>query len=286
MSYTTALYVALAFASIPALVGLSAARKAKGGFRSQSAATYTRAALVTFAGLLVAAPLGNVWIAAGAFAASSCLIALGLTIQSKEAEVFQRIASEQRVDFDSGLPNERLFEERLLAEHSRTKRTNQRYAIAIFEIDGFALLSEHDQQGGMRLLAESLTESIRNTDTLGRIGDKQAGVLLVDTNAEGAVIGCDRACERFFFQSCGHSDQAHVTRPLTLSVGIAEFDSDTVDPMHVVDNARLALRQMQSEMQSGIRVYKREEYAPVGEPEYEHNDEHSDELSGEVSQAA
>lgn len=286
MSNSSALYLALAAASIPALVGLSGARKAKGGFRSKSASTYTRAAVVGFAGLAVAAALQNEWVAVAAIAATFVLMAVGLAIQDKEAEFFLKVAAEQRVDFVSGLPNERLFEERLLAEHSRTKRTNQRYAVAVFEIDGFALLSENDQQGGMRLLAESLTESIRNTDTLGRIGENQAGVLLVDTNADGAVIGCDRACERFFFQSCGHSDQAHVTRPLTLSVGIAEFDDDTVDPMHVVDNAKLALRQLQSEMESGIRVYRREDYVPAESPLDELGDELESDFSDEVSQAA
>lgn len=290
MSNQSALYLALAAAGIPALVGLSGARRAKGGFRSKSASTYTRAALVAFVGLAVAAATQNEWVAAGTLVAAFGLMAMGLVIQGKEAEFFLKVASEQRVDFVSGLPNGRLFEERLLAEHSRTKRTNQRYAVAVFEIDGFALLSENDQAGGMRLLAESLTESIRNTDTLGRIGENQAGVLLVDTNAEGAVIGCDRACERFFFQSCGHSDQAHVTRPLTLSVGIAEFDDDTVDPMHVVDNAKLALRQLQSELESGIRVYKREEYVPVEGPADEFGDDQPDDVSGdlsdEVSQAA
>lgn len=189
------------------------------------------------------------------------LVGIGLAIQAKEIAVFKQFAAEQRVDIVSGLPNERLFYERLAAEHSRTKRTNVRYSVAIFEIDGYALFSEADQLNGMKLLAESMNESIRKTDSLGRIGERQVAVLLVDTQADGAVIGCDRACERFFFQSCGHSESAHVTRPMTLSVGIASFDDDTVDPQHVVDNAKLALRNLQSELGSGIRIYERDDFA-------------------------
>lgn len=262
-------YVALGFAIVAALSGISGARKAKGGFRSRSAQTYTRAAIATCVGFAVGLALDN----EAVFLAGACLgmtfVALGLFIQSKEGEVFVKIASEQRVDFISGLPNERLFYERLNAEHSRTKRTNQRYAIASFEIDNYDLLSEADKTNGMKVLAESLNESIRNTDTLGRVGDRQVAVLLVDTLAEGAIIGCDRACERFFFQSCGHSDTAHVTRPLTVSVGIAAFDDDTVDPHHVVDNARLALKRMRDEMDSGIKVYDRNEFVRQADDDLE-----------------
>lgn len=253
-------YIALACAGIAAGAGVAGAQKARGAFRSRSAKTYSRAAVVMFAGCLAGVAFDSAEVLLGGVSLGLLLVALGLFIQSKESEVFLKIASEQRVDFISGLPNERLFFERLAAEHSRTKRTNQRYSIAVFEIDNYGLLGDDDKEGGMKLLAESLNESIRNTDTLGRLGDHQVGVLLVDTLAEGAIIGCDRACERFFFQSCGHSETAHVTRPLTVSVGIAAFDDDTVDPQHVVDNAKLALKRLHDEMDSGIKVYDRHEF--------------------------
>lgn len=260
MQDSPAHYVALGFALMAAFAGIAGARKARGGFRSRSASTYTRAAIVTAIGFAAGIAFDNEIV----FLAGACLgmtfVALGLFIQSKEGEVFVKIASEQRVDVISGLPNERLFYERLAAEHSRTKRTNQRYSIACFEIDDFALLSPEDQTNGMKLLADSLNESIRNTDTLGRLGEHQVAVLLVDTLADGAIIGCDRACERFFFQSCGHSEGAHVTRPLTVSVGIAAFDDDTVDPHHVVDNAKLAIKRLHDELDSGIKVYDRNEF--------------------------
>lgn len=269
MQDSIAHYVALGFALSAALAGISGAQKAKGGFRSRSAQTYARAAVLTAVGFAVGIALDNEIVFLAGACVGMALVAFGLLIQSKEGEVFVKIASEQRVDFISGLPNERLFYERLNAEHSRTKRTNQRYSIAAFEIDDYDLLSEDDKTNGMKLLAESLNESIRNTDTLGRVADHQVAVLLVDTLAEGAIIGCDRACERFFFQSCGHNDTAHVTRPLTVSVGIAAFDDDTVDPHHVVDNAKLALKRLHEEMDSGIKVYDRNEFVRQADSDLE-----------------
>lgn len=253
-------YLALGAAAIAAVAAIAAAKRGSTVLRSRSAAVFALSATIAFGGFAVALALDS----EPAFAASAALallvFAAGAFALAGEAAQIDQFAGEQRVDHVSGLPNELLFFERLTAEHSRTKRTHQRYSIAVFEIDDYALLSESDQTNGMKLLADALQESIRNTDTLGRVGSNQAAVLLVDTLADGASIGCDRACERFFFQSCGHSDHAHVTRPLTVSVGIASFDDDTVDPRHVVENAQLALGRLRDEQDTGIRVFEANDF--------------------------
>lgn len=261
-------FLALGAAAFAAIAAIAAAKRGRSSLRSRSAPIFALSATIAFAGFALALVLDNSAIFAGSAAIALVVFALGAMALAGEAEVLDRVAGEQRVDHISGLPNERLFFERLTAEHSRTKRTHQRYSIAVFEIDEYGLLSEQDKTNGMKLLAGALEESIRNTDTLGRLGTNQAAVLLVDTLADGAAIGCDRACERFFFQSCGHSDHAHVTRPLTVSVGIASFDDDTVDPRHVVDNAQLALKRMRDELDTGIRVFHASDYVrPSVEPE-------------------
>lgn len=261
MNSQTAQILVLVAALIPVGVGFSQSRSASAGSYARSSRMFLRGGLLVAIGAGLSLGLDEEVPILVCTALGMLLVGVGLAVQAKELEVFKQFAAEQRVDIVSGLPNERLFYERLAAEHSRTKRTNVRYSVAIFEIDGYALFSEEDQINGMKLLAESMNESIRKTDSLGRIGERQVAVLLVDTQADGAVIGCDRACERFFFQSCGHSESAHVTRPMTLSVGIASFDDDTVDPQHVVDNAKLALRNLQSELGSGIRIYERDDFA-------------------------
>ncbi|MFT4048890.1 MAG: diguanylate cyclase [Solirubrobacterales bacterium] len=249
-------YAALACAVLAAVAGFAAQRNARG----RSAGVFTAAAVLAAAGFAG----GLITDSPDLFAAGACIgmlmLAVGLALQAKEHEVVRQLAAAQRVDHISGLPNEVLFYERLTAEHSRTKRTHQRYSIAVFEIDDYALLAPEDKTNGLRLLADSLGESIRNTDTLGRIGDHRVAVLLVDTLADGAVVGCDRACERFFFQSCGHDEAAHVSRPLTVSAGIAAFDDDIVDPGQVVDNAALALKQLRDRLETGIRIYDRHQF--------------------------
>jgi diguanylate cyclase (GGDEF)-like protein len=253
-------YLTLAVAGIAALVGILQARAARGGFRSRSAKSYTRASvlLVISIGAGIAFKSDQVLLIGESLAFA--LIAVGLVIQGKESEVFVKIAGEQRIDFISGLPNIRAFRERLDAEHSRTKRTGMRYAIAVFEIDDFHTLPPDDKINGMRLLAKSLEDSVRNTDSIGRISDEHVAVMMVDTAAEGGIIGCERARERFFFQSCAHDDEAHVTRPLTVSIGLAAFDEDTVDPQDVIENSKLALQRVRAEEGAGVRLYERTDF--------------------------
>jgi diguanylate cyclase (GGDEF)-like protein len=262
MKDSIVIYLALAAAALAVLGAVVLVWRTRGTFRSRSALPLAAAAIAAVVGFGAALALDNMQLFAGSAAAVLLLVAIGLLAQAGEAQRLGMITEEQRVDFISGLPNERLFKERLAAEHSRTKRTHQRYSIAVFEIDDFESLSDEDRTGGLKLLAAALQESIRNTDTLGRIGAHQVGVLLVDTTAEGGSVGCDRACERFFFQSCGHSDTAHVTRPLTVSVGIASFDEDTVDPQRVVDNSLSALKYLRDRQETGIGIYEAGETRP------------------------
>lgn len=190
---------------------------------------------------------------------------LGLAKWNKELRAIGEIVAEQRIDFVTKLYNRRTFDERLHAEHSRTKRTGIGYAVAVFEVDDFHNLSEQDQTNGMKLLGKALSESVRHTDTLASVAFHQIAVLMVDTRAEGGVIGAERARERFFFRSCGHDPDSNVTRPMTVSVGIAAFDSDTVEGSDVVLNAEKSLHRMRGEGRSGVEVFVRNE-PPRREP--------------------
>lgn len=258
-------YLTLATAGIAALIGILQARKARGGFRSKSASTYTRCAILLVIAIAVGIGFKNEQALLIIQSVAFLLIAVGLVIQAKEGEVFLKIASEQRIDFMSGLPNAVAFHERLNAEHSRTKRTGMRYAIAVIEIDDYHSLPPEDKINGMKLLAKSLEDSVRNTDSIGRISDAHVAVMMVDTAAEGGIIGCERARERFFFQSCAHDDFAHVTRPMTVSIGLAAFDEDTVDPSDVIENSKLALQRVQADEGAGVRVYERTDFVRQSE---------------------
>lgn len=253
--------VAAAFAALVALLQ----KKKMGPLQPKSHKRMTRAALllvIAFVGGMIADDDRVVLIAVGLAIMS---FMLGLVQWGNELRVIAQVMREQRVDFITGLYNRRTFDERLQAEHSRTKRTGTGYAVAVFEIDDFNRLSDEDKVNGMKLLGKALRESVRHTDTLACIAFHQVAVLMVDTRAEGGIVGSERARERFFFRSCGHDPDANVTRPLTASVGIAAFDDDTVDGNNVVQNAEQTLHRLRAEGQSGVRIFKLSE-PPRSEP--------------------
>ncbi|MFY9468708.1 MAG: GGDEF domain-containing protein [Solirubrobacterales bacterium] len=242
--------------ALAALIAVAQLSTMNVALRPKSHVALTRAAVwltIAFAGGLVFSDEKFVLVVES-FAILS--IAFALVVLGRETASLAEITGRQRVDSVTGLYNRSMFDERLFAEHSRTKRTGIGYAVAVFEIDNFRDLDDSDKLNGMKLLAKSLTESIRHTDTLARVGDEHIAVLMVDTAAEGGIVGIERARERFFFQSCGHDEQAHVTRPLTASVGVAAFGDHTAEGQDVVDNAEQALQLLRLAGESGIRIHQ------------------------------
>lgn len=245
----------LTLAALAVLVAVAQKHK-MGALQPKSHKRITAAALlllVSFATALAGAQ--TVVIAAVAGAAALFFVA-GLMQWGKELKVIGQVLAEQRVDFVTGLYNRRTFDERLAAEHSRTKRTGMGYAIAVFELDDYDKLIDEDKVNGMKMLALALKGSVRHTDTLASISTSHIAVLMVDTRAEGGLIGVERARERFFFRSCGHDDSAPVTRPLTASVGIAAWDDSIVDGQHVILNAEETIRGMRNDGEHGVRIHR------------------------------
>lgn len=251
-----ALYIIpLAVAALAVFVAL--AQKAKMGvLQPKSHKRMTLAALLLLAAFAAGLATDSTEAVLAVAALGVFVFVGGLVQWGKELKVIGQVLSEQRVDFVTGLYNRRTFDERLLAEHSRTKRTGTGYAIAVFELDDYDELNDDDKVNGMKLLANALKESVRHTDTLSSITPTHIAVLMVDTRAEGGLIGVERARERFFFRSCAHDDSTPVTRPLTASVGIAAWDDSIVDGQHVIDNAEQTIRRMRSAGEQGVRIFR------------------------------
>lgn len=245
----------LAVAALAVVVAL-AQKGRMGALQPKSHKRMTFAALMLMAAFAAGLATGSTEAVLVVAALAAFALLAGLIQWGKELKVIGQVLQEQRVDFVTGLYNRRTFDERLLAEHSRTKRTGTGYAIAVFELDDYDQLSEADKVNGMKMLAGSLKQSVRHTDTLASITTNHIAVLMVDTRAEGGLIGVERARERFFFRSCGHDDEAPVTRPLTASVGIAAWDDSVDDGQHVIANAEETIRGMRKSGEVGVRIHR------------------------------
>lgn len=91
-----------------------------------------------------------------------------------------------QIDFVSGLPNRRAFDEALQRELARSVRSKHEFSVVFIDLD--ALKQVNDQRGhaaGDRLIAgvgAALKRAIRQYDFAARIGGDEFGVILADTH--------------------------------------------------------------------------------------------------------
>ena len=91
----------------------------------------------------------------------------------------------------SGLPNRRLFLDRLTAAMDRHERTGTPFAVLFLDLDGFKLINDAlGHQAGDRVLAavgDRIRRELRSVDTGARFGGDEFALLLHDTGPEGAL---------------------------------------------------------------------------------------------------
>ena len=91
----------------------------------------------------------------------------------------------------TGLPNRRLFHDRLQTAFARAQRKQERLSLLFLDLDGFKRVNdEHGHACGDLLLqavAKRLKQCLRESDTLARLGGDEF-VVLVENNAQGADV--------------------------------------------------------------------------------------------------
>ncbi|SEA97540.1 GGDEF domain-containing protein [Marinobacterium iners] len=101
-----------------------------------------------------------------------------------------------RTDRLSGLANRGYWEECLRQEYERFRRTQTPSSLVMMDVDHFKAINDtYSHQAGdevIRILSETLRHHARATDTPGRYGGEEFGVLLVNTTATNAMVFAER----------------------------------------------------------------------------------------------
>lgn len=84
----------------------------------------------------------------------------------------------------TGLPNRRLFQERLMTLTETSRLGVRKVVVMVADIRGFHVLNDnlgrHAGDALLKLVAQRLRDNVRASDTLGRIGGDQFGLILTD----------------------------------------------------------------------------------------------------------
>ncbi|MBN8488829.1 MAG: GGDEF domain-containing protein [Burkholderiales bacterium] len=125
------------------------------------------------------------------------------------------------------LLNRRAWMLALQAERVRMQRHPCATAMAVIDIDGFRHLNQRygNAQGDelLQQLARCLEDTARATDVVARLGADQFGVLLSDTDADGATEAAERLRQAV---ACLNLRVGGERVPLTISVGVAVQPAD------------------------------------------------------------
>jgi diguanylate cyclase (GGDEF)-like protein len=146
------------------------------------------------------------------------------------------------IDELTGTLNARAFRSRLVDEVSRTRRSHRPLSLSILAVDDFtAIEAAHGFASGDELLtitALRIMDSLRRHDVVGRTGAHEFGILLPETNSEGARVVMERILSELEQAGTGAVSAAHA------SAGVADW-SGSKSPEELMAEAREAAAQAQ-----------------------------------------
>jgi diguanylate cyclase len=137
-------------------------------------------------------------------------------------------------DHLTGLPNQRLFEDRLAAAIAQSQFNNTRTALLMVDLDGFKLINDtHGHDVGdelLRHIGQNLRSVIRPPDTLARLGGDEFIIIATDLPSDEPVsVIADSSAARI---------SRALRRPVSVngnplnvtgSIGVAVYPDDTTD---------------------------------------------------------
>jgi diguanylate cyclase (GGDEF)-like protein/PAS domain S-box-containing protein len=145
----------------------------------------------------------------------------------------------------TGALNRRTFTTRGEAELKRARRHGRPIAVAMVDIDHFKKINDsYGHRVGDRAICHAvnvLSDTLRESDILGRWGGEEFAVILTDIEEESAVIVAQRL--RKAINGAVFTDATAGTDPigLTVSIGVAESGKAEDDLAYLIDQADQAL---------------------------------------------
>ncbi|MDO6443699.1 sensor domain-containing diguanylate cyclase [Marinobacter sp. 2_MG-2023] len=154
----------------------------------------------------------------------------------------EQLAKLSMTDRLTNLLNRGTWENLVDAEFERYRRYNQATSLVMFDIDFFKKVNDsYGHLVGDEVIKHAATtakHNLRQSDSIGRYGGEEFGIILPETDVEGARIICERIRE-----SINDSVVQTTIAPIryTVSVGIAQLDHAAKSYMEWMQQADEAL---------------------------------------------
>lgn len=136
----------------------------------------------------------------------------------------------------------RYFQHRLSDELSRSERYGYKFSLILTDIDHFKKFNDtYGHQVGdqvLREVARLVQQSVREVDMVARYGGEEFVVICPEKSNEETIVPAERirkAIESYEFKVDGK------LVPITISLGVSEFPSDSKDKKELIECADIAL---------------------------------------------
>jgi diguanylate cyclase len=163
-----------------------------------------------------------------------------------QADEISMYMSEARTDPLTNLPNRRAFDEELARRIAEWRRYEKVVSILLVDIDHFKRFNDtYGHQTGDKVLqdvARLLSETMRESDLVARIGGEEIAMVLPASNADEASMAAERVRRAAETARFRHDEK---DLNVTVSVGVAQClgDEDAQQLTKRVDDALYAAKQ-------------------------------------------
>ena len=149
-----------------------------------------------------------------------------------------------KTDFLTSLNNRGFWEEALINEYKRIKRSGHHSTLLMCDIDHFKRVNDTFGHAAgdavIQQVAVAVKKNLRSTDVAGRYGGEEFAVLLLDTTVEQAMFFAERLRKNVEAMAVEYNQQ--VLR-VTVSIGVAEYHEDMGEYRDWLEAADKALYQ-------------------------------------------
>jgi len=160
-------------------------------------------------------------------------------------------------DVLTGLPNRLLFNDRLDQAISRARRNSKYVAVILLDMDRFKNINETlGFETGDRILqsvAERLLKSIRDGDTVARLGDDEFAIVLDDVAHPDDI---SQVIDKIIKSTSRTYDVGEHELFVTTSMGISMYPTDGEIPQLLVQNADVAVHHAKESGSNNFRFYE------------------------------
>ncbi|WP_338848474.1 EAL domain-containing protein [Massilia sp. W12] len=190
------------------------------------------------------------------------ILAVGRDISAQKATE-ERLRHMATHDALTGLPNRLLLSDRLRMTIARAKRSNQGFAVAMLDLDGFKkvndVLGHPVGDDLLRVATMRLAKALRDSDTLARVGGDEFVALLPGATSEAEIkiiSGRLIAAVQSPFEVDGH------TIYIGASVGVALYPEHGDDEVKLLAHADSALYRAKETGKARCVIYSPQQSPP------------------------